>query len=43
MHTKQEGEKTTMSPLAAFAKAFFDGVLMAVSVYLSMKDNGKKH
>lgn len=43
MHTKQEGEKTTMSPLVTFAKAFFDGVLMAVSVYLSMKKDGTKN
>ena len=40
---KQKGETSNMTPLAAFAKAFIDGVLLAFSVYLSLKDNSKKH
>ena len=40
---KQKGETPNMTPLVTFAKAFFDGVLMALSIYLSAKSGGKSN
>jgi len=40
---KQKGETPNMTPLATFAKAVIDGVLMALSIYLSAKSGGKSN